>query len=407
MNSGLEHTQPELSDDNVKEMLLLAERLREQHGGELDDSAILAVAEATGAPADYVRLAVRLIPDKPKHGLFHRMRTQVLTLEPEVRTHVAAGFLGTVAAAFSLASQRNPSGEELYGALMLLCYGVGAWTVSMSRDAKTAGIAGALFGGAFFLAKSLFHLLLGITGQGESVLLIPYVLGGAFSGFFLHRIVDRYKGRLGIEDPVQERQKLLRQLVDLQEKLRSGEQSMTFLSVDVVGSTRIKELSDPLSVEFTFTEYHNFVEMVARRYGGRLHSTAGDGMTCAFDHPQQAFGAARNIQTGIIELNTHRNKTGMPLVLRAGIHTGNVVAPNAADVTSVNFAHVIDISAHLQKVCPPGGVVISEAAANKLPGGADAIGTERVEAMSVPGRVWQPRQAMAAGSSSTPPPFER
>ena len=66
---------------------------------------------------------------------------------------------------------------------------------------------------------------------------------------------------------MRERQELLKQLVDIQDKLRSGEQEVSFLSVDIVGSTRMKQMADPLSVEFTFTEYHKFVEMIARRSG--------------------------------------------------------------------------------------------------------------------------------------------
>jgi hypothetical protein len=48
-------------DNTVHEIRVLADRLRVQYGG-LDDEAILAVSEATGVPADYVRLAVRDVP---------------------------------------------------------------------------------------------------------------------------------------------------------------------------------------------------------------------------------------------------------------------------------------------------------------------------------------------------------
>ena len=49
MDHSLEQAQTELnmSDDSVDQMLVLAERLREANGGALDESAILAVAEAT------------------------------------------------------------------------------------------------------------------------------------------------------------------------------------------------------------------------------------------------------------------------------------------------------------------------------------------------------------------------
>lgn len=392
---------PNLSDDNVRQMLLLAERLREAHGGVLDDAVINAVSEATGAPTEYVRLAVRLLPEKKK-SIGKQMSGAIMSLEPEVRRHVISGFLGTLCGLLSSAA--HATGQELFTTLMLIGIGMGLWNISVSRDSRVAAMSGALFGGVFFVATSLFEFLFKTGRTVPSPLLILAILGGALSGLALQKIVSRNRERLGLRDPVQERQELLRQLVDLQDRLRSGEQNMTFLCVDIVGSTRLKAAADPLSVEFTFTEYHQFVEMIANRYGGRIHSTAGDGVTCAFDHPAPAFGAARNMQTGLVELNTFRNKIGVPLQLRVAIHSGDVVAPDANDVKSVSFAHVIDIASHLQRVCPIGGVVVSDDAARYLPGGKGTVGTTTVSAMDIGGIVWEPRTALAA-ASTTPPPM--
>lgn len=390
-----------LSDDNVRQMLMLAERLREAHGGVLDDAVITAVSEATGAPTEYVRLAVRLLPEKKK-SIPQQMSGAIMSLEPEVRRHVISGFLGTLCGLLSSAA--HATRQELFTTLMLIGIGMGLWNISVSRDSRTAATSGAIFGGVFFVATSLFEFLFKTGRTIPSPLLILAVVGGALAGLSLQKLVSRNRARLGMRDPVQERQDLLRQLVDLQDRLRSGEQNMTFLCVDIVGSTRLKASADPLSVEFTFTEYHQFVEMIAKRYGGRVHSTAGDGVTCAFDHPAQAFGAARTMQTGLVELNTFRNKIGVPLQLRVALHTGDVVAPDASDIKSVSFAHVIDIASHLQRVCPVGGVVVSEVAARYLPGGASTVGTITVSAMDMNGIVWEPRSAMTSQAASPPPP---
>jgi len=392
---GIEH-----SEDNVREMLLLAERLRESHGS-LDDTVIQAVSEATGAPTEFVRLAMRMLPEKRK-SIWQQMSGAVLSLEPEVRRHVISGFVGTICGLLSSATHRT--GQELFQTLMLIGIGIGLWNVSVSRDSRTAATSGAIFGGVFFVATSLFEFLFKTGRDLPSPILILAVAGGAIGGLVLQRIVSRNRKRLGMGDPVQERQELLRQLVDLQDRLRSGEQHMTFLCVDIVGSTKLKASADPLAVEFTFTEYHQFVDMIARRYGGRVHSTAGDGVTCAFEHPQQAFGAARTIQSGLVELNTFRNKIGVPLQLRIAVHAGEVVAPDATDITSVNFAHVIDIASHLQRVCPPGGIVVSDAAVTHLPGGPASVGTEKVTAMDTSGYVWRPRSAVSQSLSEVPPP---
>jgi class 3 adenylate cyclase/uncharacterized membrane protein (UPF0136 family) len=411
VDTGLERTNSGLSDDSVRQMLLLAERLREQHGGELDDAAILAVSEATGATPEYVRLAVRLLPDKRKQSIFNRIRSAFLTLEPDVRRHVLTTLIASGCALLDVLS-RKTDGEALFGTLLLIMLGVGVWNVGISKDSRIALVSGAFFGGIYFVAESLFlfvanTLLRMAHPAGEapsSFLLIPAVLGGALAGLVIQKVVGRMHGSFGIKDPQQERQELLRQLVQLQDKLRSGEQSMTFLSLDIVGSTKMKAQADPLSVEFTFTEYHRFVETVTKKYGGRVHSTAGDGVTCAFQHPQQAFGAARNVQSGIVELNTFRNKIGTPIVLRAGIHTGSVNAPTPEDIKTLNFAHVIDVASHLQHACPPGGIVVSESAVKLLTGGPSSVGSERIETDDVAAYIWSPKQRLVSLDPVLPPP---
>jgi len=386
-------------------MLLLAERLREANGGVLDDDAIQAVAEATGAPSDYVRLAARMLPEKKRSGL-SAARNAMLEIDQETRRFVVSGLTGSLAAlAFLFSRTSSSSGSDFYITVMLILFGIGLWNVAVSRERKTAALAGALFGGSFFVAQSLFFYIAGQPNSIPAPVIIPFVFGGALIGTLLTALTRRVGGRLGMVDPLKERQVLLRQLVDLQDKLKSGEQHITFVSVDLVGSTRIKANNDPLSVEFTFNEYHAFVENSAKRFQGRVHSTAGDGLTLAFDHPQQAFGAAKLLQTGIFELNQFRNKLDRPLVMRCGIHSGTVVAPKAGDIKSVNFAHVIDIAAHLQKECPPGGIAVSDAAASYLPGGPSAIGSQRAHAMDVDGTIWAPRAALTADSPVAPPPF--
>lgn len=396
-----------LTDDSVDQMLVLAERLRAANGGVLDDSAIQAVSEATGAPSDYVRLAVKLRTENQRKSTVAALRAQFLTLEPDVRRYVVAGVAATACGLLSVLESVTSSRDSSYGVfgmLGLVALTGGLYNICVARESRTAATAGAILGGGFFATSAVFAAILRMENVHiESFLLIPYTLCGALGGMVLHRIVAQYRSKLGLKDPVKERQQLLQQLVELQDRLRSGEQSITFLSVDIVGSTRMKERSDPLSIEFTFNEYHQFVERVTRKYGGRVHSTAGDGMTCAFDNPAQAFNAARNVQAGILELNTFRNKVGVPIVLRCGVHTGNVVTPQAGDIKSVNFAHVIDIAAHLQKTAPPGGIVVSDASAALMPGGRAAIGTQRVEAMNVEGTAWLPRPIAPAGPGATPP----
>jgi class 3 adenylate cyclase len=401
--------QSPIGQDAVDEMLELAERIQSRNGGALDDASIQAVSEATGAPLEYVRLAARLRTEKKRQSFFSGMRAQFGTLDAEIRRYVVSGVAASLTGLLMaleayVAGLPHLQSYELFSMLALIVIAGGLYNVSVSRDTRAAAVSGAILGGGFVVSNAIFSFIFMAAPALVSAWLIPMTVVGALGGIALFRLVDKYRYGLGLKDPAKERQELLRQLHDLKEKLHSGEQSLTFLSVDIVGSTRMKEASDPLSVEFTFNEYHQFVERVCRRYGGRVHSKAGDGIICAFDHPQQGFGAARNIQGGLMELNAFRNKIGIPIVLRSAVHTGTVVAPQAGDITSVNFAHVIDMTAHLQKICPPGGVVVSDAAALHLPGSRAAIGTETVSAMGMNGTIWMPRHATSALGAGAPPP---
>ncbi len=404
-----------MTEDAVEQMLALAARLRAANGGTLDDSAVQAVAEATGAPVEYVRLAVKLRSEKEAPSFPARLRSQYLTLEPHTRRFVLSGSAATLCALFAVGADRAhwvarfsadaSTPGPLLSVISLLWLTLGLYNVCVTRDSRTGAAAGAIFGASFLAAHAMFSFLLRLPESHAlaATLIVPLSLLGAVAGLGLQMVTDRYRKPLGLRDPLKERQDLLRQLVDLQDKLKSGEQSCTFLSVDIVGSTKMKAVADPLSVEFTFNEYHGFVERTVKRYGGRVHSTAGDGVTAAFDHPSQAFGTAKNIQAGLMELNAFRNKIGEPIVLRQGIHTGAVVAPDARDVTTLEFSHVIDVAAHFQKAAPPGGVAVSDAASAHLPGGPLAVGGARVLVSGIKGTVWTPRAA-ASSLVATPPP---
>jgi class 3 adenylate cyclase len=399
-----------MTEDSVDQMLSLAERLRASNGGVLDDSAIQAVAEATGAPAEYVRLLVKIKTEKEGTSFLTNLRSQFLTLDVQTRRYVIAGFAAAMCAFFIAASMKvgelhSVFASEFLQIIALVWITLGLYNSCTAREGRTAAVVGALFTGGAFTAYEVFGFVFRLNAGDApfAFVLVPCVLLGAVVGVSLNRLTDRFRGELGLKDPVTERQELLRQLQDLQTKLKSGEQLVTFLSVDIVGSTRMKSLADPLSVEFTFNEYHQFVDRIVKKHTGRVHSTAGDGVTCAFESAIHAFAAARNISVGLLELNMLRNKIGSPIVLRQAIHTGMVIPPEGGDIRTVNFAHVIDVSAHLQKEAPPGSVVVSDESAQYIPGGPTMIGVMRVQAAGVEGTVWMPKSPAARPQGAPPP----
>ncbi|MBA3726029.1 MAG: hypothetical protein H0W86_06155, partial [Armatimonadetes bacterium] len=176
--------------------------------------------------------------------------------------------------------------------------------------------------------------------------------------------------------------------------------------VDVVGSTRIKAATDPLASEYTFGEYTKFVVASGKQFEGKLHSTAGDGIMLTFEHPRQAFKAARRIQGGMIEFNSFRNKTDHPFEVRCGIHTGAVMT-SGQDVRSVEFSHVIDVTSHVQRIAPIGGIAITDDAAVFLPGGGKSVGDDTAEVHGEKVFLWSPTLATAdlRAAIQQPPPL--
>lgn len=393
-----------MSEDSWQEILLLATRLKAQHG-ELDDAAVQAVSEATGAPEDFVRLAVRSASAPRKETIVERVRSSFVAFDPTVRRVTMASVLGVVGGLAAAIGAALKDASGFMGSVVMVATIAALWNAGVAKTARDGALAGATFGGIGFFVLTLFTFIFGflpnVPHEGPSpILLLVSVIVGLLAGAGSQAIVHGNRKKLGIKDPIEERHELLEQLASIQDRLRSDERFVTFLSVDIVGSTRLKEENDPLDIEFTFGEYHKFVQAMAERYSGRLHSTAGDGVTCVFENPSMAYAAGRALLSSLFEFNSFRNKLKSPIEVRAGVNTGSVHAPGQS-LTNVNFAHVIDVAAHMQKAGEPGTLVVGESTARYLPGGLEAIGGRMLEVHNSRAAMWRPRHQMPLLSPST------
>lgn len=392
-----------MRDPMVLQALQLAERLREVKGEALETDEYFAISEATGVSEEYIRFLEQNKSTSAKRNFFDRLRSQFFALDSDTRRYVSSGLLATffsmlLAIGFKLDSFTDAVLHSNFGVFQSISFILavgGIYNAAVSKSSKSAAIIGGIFGVMSYVLGSIFAMVLMLKNlEFPPSLTVVSAMAGAIIGVIFQWIFHSGKKSPGVMDRNSARQDLLKQLVDLQEHLREGQQAATFLSLDVVGSTKMKLGADQLAVEFTFTEYHNYVARIAEKHFGNIHSTAGDGITVAFESPQNAFNAARQIQTGLVEFNAFRNKIDTPLQLRAGIHTGQVVAPEAGNMTSINFASVIDIAAHLQKECPVGGVAISDDASVGLVGGATSVGSERVCAHDTWATVWKRKKSL-------------
>jgi len=159
-----------------------------------------------------------------------------------------------------------------------------------------------------------------------------------------------------------DRATLLSELVQLQWRLADKALDVCVLVVDAVHSSRMKAESDPLVAEYAFRSYQAWIERVALRHKGRIHSTAGDGAVVAFPTSALAFAAAQALQADLERFNREENKLAISFRIRIGLHVGCVVA----ELDKVQFSEVIDIAAHVQEVSPENGIALSDAVAREL-----------------------------------------
>lgn len=384
------------SPSNVQDMMSLVRHMRTTQPGMLDETTILAIAESSGVSPELVRMSLAEGPESERLSGIDRLRGVVMSMDPGIRRYATSVWLALVTSGLSGFAAVFGDHSSLLGTISMCGYLFFVAMVATAPQRKISAITGALFAGSFQIGYSLILFLIDILSPYHVPdgiwpgLLIVIIAAGAVLGLFINTLWHSIRKRLGLRNAVDERRALLTQLVSLQDRLRQHERSMTFLSLDIVGSTRIKDSADALAVEFTFGEYQRFVEVITMRNGGTVHSTAGDGTICAFDSPIAAFRSARQIQGGLFEFNTARNRIGIPIQLRAGIHTGTII-PQGPEVTNVNFSQVIDIAAHLQKDCPIGCVMVSEPAYLELGFDEAMLEPDPVEISGVSAKTWRPK----------------
>lgn len=158
----------------------------------------------------------------------------------------------------------------------------------------------------------------------------------------------------------------VRQQVELEKAMQERfTRHLTYLSIDVVESTKLKMGAAEADVIYTFGEYHSCVAKIAGNNSGKVIATSGDGIMVEFAAEQAGADAAIQILEGMAEFNRTRNCLGKPLLLRLGLNTGKVLVDDKNRDNRI-FSMAIDIAGHLQKLGQPGQLLISEAVFEKI-----------------------------------------
>jgi class 3 adenylate cyclase len=189
------------------------------------------------------------------------------------------------------------------------------------------------------------------------------------------------------------RRRLLQRYQEIADALKgAGRKRCAFLSVDVAGSTQMKESEQEMAVTVTFQAYMQMLEDIFVRYGAWKQSWTPDGVMACFLDADLAVAAGQAVLRSLRKFNLTQNLLRSRIAVRCGVNAGEV--PIFEDSKLEKIAHrVIDVTGHLQKHASPNTLWLSAEVVNRL---GDKSGFRAVEKQVDGHRVyeWSPRVSL-------------
>jgi predicted ATPase/class 3 adenylate cyclase len=161
------------------------------------------------------------------------------------------------------------------------------------------------------------------------------------------------------------------------------------LFADMVDSTGLGERLDPEAMRGVMGRYFESAEAAIKAHGGTVEKFIGDAVMAVFGIPKaheddalRAVKAAKEIQSRIVSLNEEW-PDAEPISVRVGINTGEVIAGAGLHGQTDVFGDAINSAARLEKLAPPGGIVIGGATQRLV---RDSVQFEAMGAVNVKGK---------------------
>src|SRR5215831_6094883 len=147
---------------------------------------------------------------------------------------------------------------------------------------------------------------------------------------------------------------------------------ITALFADLKGSTALIEGLDPEEARAIIDPALQLMMDAVHRYEGYVAQALGDGIFALFgapiaheDHPQRALFAALRMQEEMRRYSDEiRLKHGVPLAMRVGINTGEVVVRSIRKddlhTDYVPVGHSTNLAARMEQMATPGSILSTE-----------------------------------------------
>ena len=144
------------------------------------------------------------------------------------------------------------------------------------------------------------------------------------------------------------RMSLLRDYAAAKRILTEARKELAFLSIDVVGSTKMKLGEDKIVVEHAFTEYKKFLEHLFREYRAYKVTWTPDGVMSCFPSVEDASTMARKLLVELDWFDRDVHQLKGKFHVRCGMNSGEVMVPDTKPLEEISD-EVIDVAGHLQK----------------------------------------------------------
>ncbi|MDP9267810.1 MAG: protein kinase [Acidobacteriota bacterium] len=196
---------------------------------------------------------------------------------------------------------------------------------------------------------------------------------------------------------------MLREYSEAKKFLFQEKRKLAFLSIDVVGSTKMKIGEDKLAIEHAFAEYKKFVERILKTNNIWKVAWTPDGIMCAFFTTEDAVKAGQEVIAGLGWFNDGVHQLKMGFNVRCGVNAGEVVFPEDKPMEDISD-EAIDVAGHMQKYAAHGALWISRTIMMEL---GDQTGWRAITDQKVDGHdcfEWRADElgAQAARGASTP-----